>query len=142
MLNINSINQGIVIDHIKPGLGLKIFEFLNLANAEFTIALIINANSKKYGCKDIIKIENEVEVDLEMLGFLDPNITVNIIKNEVIVEKINLSLPKVVEKLVKCKNPRCITSEERNIVNRFVLIDKDKAIYKCDYCDHIYSWEG
>jgi len=142
MLNINSITQGIVIDHIKPGLGLKILEYLNLENADFTIALIINATSKKYGRKDIVKIENEVEIDLTMLGFIDPNMTVNIIENEVISEKINLSLPSVVEGIVKCKNPRCITSDEKNIIDKFVLIDKEKEIFKCDYCDQIYSWEG
>lgn len=142
MLRINSIAKGIVIDHIKPGLGLKIFEYLKLDNANFTVALIMNACSKKYGRKDIIKIENEIDIDLAMLGFIDPNITVDIIENEKITKKINLSLPGVVEGIIKCKNPRCITSDERDIVHKFVLIDRNKGTYKCEYCDHIYSWEG
>lgn len=142
MLRINSITKGIVIDHIKPGLGLKIFEYLKLDNANFTVALIMNASSKKYGRKDMIKIENAIDIDLNMLGFIDPNITINIIENEVITKKINLSLPIEVEGIIKCKNPRCITSEERDINHKFVLIDRNKGIYKCAYCDHIYSWEG
>ena len=141
MLRINSITKGIVIDHIKPGLGLKIFEYLKLNNANFTVALIMNASSKTYGRKDIIKIENAIDVDLNMLGFIDPNITINIIENETITKKINLSLPNNVEGIIKCKNPRCITSEERDIKHKFILIDRSKGIYKCEYCDHIYSWE-
>ncbi|MFA5576493.1 MAG: aspartate carbamoyltransferase regulatory subunit [Tissierellaceae bacterium] len=142
MLNINSITKGIVIDHIKPGYGIMIFEYLKLDKADFTVALIMNATSKKYGRKDIIKIENELDIDLAMLGFIDPNITVNIIENEKISEKINLSLPDRVESIIECKNPRCITSVERGITHKFVLIDEDKGIYKCEYCDQIYSWEG
>ncbi len=142
MLNINSIRQGIVIDHIKPGWGLKIFEYLKLADANFTVALIMNAKSNKYGLKDIIKIENEIDLDLAMLGFIDPNITVNIIQDENISEKINLSLPRLVKDIIQCKNPRCITSDAENIEHIFVLLDEDQGLYKCDYCDHIYSWEG
>ncbi len=141
MLNINSITQGIVIDHIKPGWGLKVFEYLKLSEANFTVALIMNASSQKFGCKDMIKIENELDVDLAMLGFIDPNITVNIIKNELIVEKINLSLPELVTGIIECKNPRCITREEKNIEQKFILIDPEEGLYKCDYCDHIHSWE-
>ena len=139
MLNITSISKGIVIDHIKPGVGLKIFEYLDLGSAEFTVALIINATSKKFGRKDIIKIENEIDIDLTALGFLDPNITVNVIENEVIVRKINITLPDRVENIIKCKNPICITAEERDLISKFVLIDKDKTMYKCEYCDQIYS---
>lgn len=142
MLRINSITKGIVIDHIKPGFGIKIFEYLGLDNAKFTVALIMNAQSNKYGRKDMIKIENVIDIDLAMLGFIDPNITVNIIENEVITEKINLSLPERVAGIIKCKNPRCITSEERDITHKFILINEEKGIYKCEYCDHIYSWEG
>lgn len=142
MLRINSITKGIVIDHIKAGWGLKIFDYLNLDKADFTVALIMNAISRKYGRKDMIKIENVIDLDLAMLGFIDPNITVNIIENEVITEKIKLSLPDRVQGIIKCKNPRCITSEERDITHKFQLINKEKGIYKCEYCDHIYSWEG
>ena len=105
---------------------------------DFTVALIMNAPSRKYGRKDLIKIENNIDLDLAMLGFIDPNITVNIIEDEKIVEKINLSLPEKVEGIIQCKNPRCITSSERNIVHRFVLIDEEKGIYKCEYCDQIF----
>lgn len=142
MLNINSISKGIVIDHIKPGYGIKIFEYLKLNKANFTVALIMNAISEKYGRKDIIKIENEIDIDLAMLGFMDANITVNIIENEVITEKINLSLPDRVEGIIECKNPRCVTSNERGIIHKFKLLDENKGSYKCEYCDQIYSWEG
>lgn len=142
MLTITSIRKGIVIDHIKPGYGIIIFKYLKLDKADFTVALIMNAKSSKLGCKDIIKIENEIDIDLAMLGFIDANITVNIIENEVITEKIKLSLPDRVEGIMKCKNPRCVTSEEKGIVHKFVLIDEEEGTYKCEYCDHIYSLEG
>lgn len=141
MLYIDSISKGIVIDHIKVGCGFSIFKHLELDKADFTVALIMNAPSRKFGKKDLIKIENNIDVDLAMLGFIDPNITVNIIENEKIVEKINLSLPERVEDIIECRNPRCVTSTERNISHRFVLINKKKGIYKCEYCDQIYSWE-
>jgi aspartate carbamoyltransferase regulatory subunit len=142
MLNITSIKKGLVIDHIRPGMGLKIFEYLKLGKADFTVALIMNATSKKMGKKDIIKIEDVIDVDFEMLGFLDANITVNVIEDEVITKKINLSLPERVQDIIRCKNPRCITTVERDITHKFVLLDNEKGIYKCEYCDHIYSWEG
>lgn len=142
MLSINSIRRGIVIDHIKPGYGFLIFQYLGLDKADFTVALIMNANSKKHGRKDMIKIENKIDLNLEMLGFMDANITVNIIENEEITEKINLSLPDRVEGIIECKNPRCITSSERGIIHKFTLVDKKTGIYKCEYCDQIYSREA
>jgi aspartate carbamoyltransferase regulatory subunit len=142
MLYIDSISKGIVIDHIKVGYGFSIFKYLGLDKADFTVALIMNAPSGKLGRKDLIKIENNIDIDLAMLGFIDPNITVNIIENEKIVEKINLSLPEKVEGIIQCKNPRCITSSERDIVHKFVLINEKSGTYKCEYCDQIYSWEG
>lgn len=141
MLNINSISKGIVIDHIDPGHGYYIFNILGLDKADFTVALIMNAVSKKHGRKDIIKIENVIDLDLKMLGFIDPNITVNIIEGEKITEKINLSLPDEVDNLIKCSNPRCITTVERSPKHSFVLIDRDEKKYRCKYCDQIYSWE-
>lgn len=141
MLNITSIKRGLVIDHIRPGMGLKIFEYFKLAQADYRVALIMNASSNKMGKKDIIKIEDVIDLDFTILGFLDANITVNVIKNEIITEKINLSLPERVEGVIECKNPRCITTVERTITHKFVLLDKSKGIYKCDYCDHIHSWE-
>ncbi|HOK63287.1 MAG TPA: aspartate carbamoyltransferase regulatory subunit [Soehngenia sp.] len=141
MLEITSIKKGIVIDHIKPGMGLKIFEYLKLDKADYTVALIMNASSKKYGRKDIIKIENTIDIDLNVLGFLDPNITVNLIENERIIDKIKLAMPEYVEDIIKCKNPRCITTVEREITHRFRLVDEQNSTYKCVYCDHIYKWE-
>ncbi|MEW8973455.1 MAG: aspartate carbamoyltransferase regulatory subunit [Tissierellaceae bacterium] len=141
MLNIDSISNGVVIDHIKPGIGYSIFRHLSLDKADFTVALIMNAPSKKYGRKDLIKIENNINIDLDVLGFIDPNITINIIQNGKIVEKINLSLPEKVERVIRCNNPRCITSIERDITHRFVLLDGEEGSYRCDYCDHIYTWE-
>lgn len=141
MLSVNSISKGIVIDHIKPGYGFLIFQHLKLDTANFTVALIMNATSIQDGRKDIIKIENEIDLDLAMLGFIDPNITVNIIENEIITQKISLTLPETVEGIIECKNPRCISTEERALVHKFVLIDKSEGVYKCDYCDHIYSRE-
>lgn len=142
MLNINSISRGIVIDHIKPGYGFIIFKHLGLDKANFTVALIMNATSGKHGRKDMIKIENVIDVDLAMLGFIDASITVNIIENEIITEKINLSLPDRVEAIIECKNPRCVTSSEKGIAHKFVLIDEETGAYKCEYCDQIYSWEA
>lgn len=142
MLYIDSISRGIVIDHIRAGYGFSIFKYLGLDKVDYTVALIINAPSKKYGRKDLIKIQNKIDLDLAMLGFIDPNITVNIIENEEIVEKINLSLPKKVVDIIRCKNPRCVTSTERDITHKFVLIDEDRGVYKCEYCEQIYSWEG
>lgn len=139
MLNITSISKGIVIDHIKPGVGLKIFEYLKLSEANFTVALIINATSPKYGRKDIIKIENNIDMDFTVLGYLDPNITINVIENERITEKINLSLPEKIEGIIECKNPRCITAEEREIVHKFTLVDLEEGTYRCEYCDHTHS---
>ncbi|MDO5716528.1 MAG: aspartate carbamoyltransferase regulatory subunit [Tissierellia bacterium] len=137
MLNINSIKKGIVIDHIHAGLGIKIFDYLGLREADYTVALIMNAQSKKFGKKDIIKIENVIDLDLSALGFLDPSITINIIDDEKIVKKINLKLPEQVKDVLKCKNPRCITSLERDIVHSFSLVDKHTGTYACDYCDHM-----
>ena len=142
MLRINCIGKGIVIDHIRPRYGMKIYEYLKLDEAKFTVALIMNAQSKKHGRKDMIKIENVIDIDLTMLGFIDSKMTVNIIENEVISHKINLSLPSRVEGIIECKNPRCVTSEEKGITHTFVLLDREREIYKCEYCDHIYSWEG
>jgi len=140
MLTINSINRGIVIDHIKAGYGIKIFNYLNLDKVNFSVALIKNASSTKYGKKDIIKVENEIDIDLTVLGLIDPNITINIIENEAIKEKIKLQLPKEVKNVLRCKNPRCITSIERNIMHKFILLDEKSGQYRCEYCDEIYTF--
>ena len=139
MLNIESIKDGIVIDHIKAGLGAKIFSWLGLDKAEYSVALIINAPSKEMGKKDIIKIDNIINIDYSILGFIDPNITVNIIKNETIAEKITLTLPEKIEGVIKCKNPRCITTTETYETQIFHLVDKEKGQYRCGYCDELTS---
>lgn len=141
MLNINSINTGIVIDHIRPGMGLYIFEYLELDKADYTVALIMNAKSKKFGSKDMIKIENVLDLNLDVLGFIDPTITVNLIENEIIKEKINLVAPEEIEGLIKCENPRCITSIENGMIHRFNRVHDGSNRYKCEYCDQIYKSE-
>ena len=138
-LTINSIKKGVVIDHIKAGHGTEIFNYLGLDKADFTVALIINAQSNKLGKKDIIKIEDEINIDFAILGLIDPNITVNIIKDEVISEKIKLKLPSMVEEAIKCKNPRCITSIENHVTHVFELVNEEKGIYGCQYCDDLYT---
>lgn len=139
MLTINSIKNGIVIDHIKSGQGIKIFNYLGLDKADYSVALIMNVESNKLGMKDIIKIENNLELDFTVLGFLDPNITIDKIQNETIIEKVKLKLPDKVENVVNCKNPRCITSIERNISHIFYLVDEESGEYRCKYCDEIYK---
>lgn len=141
MLTINSIKNGIVIDHIKAGFGIKIFKYLGLDKADFTVALIMNAESSKQCKKDIIKIENVIDIDYTMLGFIDPNITIDIIEDEVIKEKIKLELPEKIENVMKCKNPRCITTVERDIKHVFYLADEHKGEYRCIYCDELYNQE-
>ncbi|MGV8983384.1 aspartate carbamoyltransferase regulatory subunit [Clostridium sp.] len=137
MVTINSIKRGIVIDHIKAGVGIKIFKYLGLDNADYTVALIMNATSKKLGRKDIIKIENEIDIDYTVLGFIDPNITINIISGEEIENKVKLRLPDKIEHVIKCDNPRCITSVEQEILHSFYLADREKGEYRCIYCDEI-----
>lgn len=141
MLEITSLKKGIVIDHIHAGLGHKIFQMLKLDDQKVEVALIINAQSKKYGRKDIIKIENELDLNLDIIGLLDPHITVNIIEDGKISRKIHLSLPQHVSGPIKCSNPVCISVTERDVPGKFTLINADEAIYRCDYCDHFYNFE-
>ena len=138
-LTINSIVKGVVIDHIRAGQGINIFNHLGLNKADFTVALIVNATSKKLGRKDIIKIENEIDLDFTVLGLLDPNVTVNIITDEKISKKIKVKLPEKVEGALICKNPRCVTSIEKNITHVFILVDEKQGLYRCQYCDEVYS---
>lgn len=139
MLNVDTIKNGLVIDHICAGYGSKIFRWLGLEKANFTAALVMNVPSKTMGKKDIIKVDNIINIDFSMLGFIDPNITVNIIKDEKTIKKIKMSLPNSVENVIKCKNPRCITTTEHYIPQMFKLVDKEKALYRCEYCDAIYK---
>ena len=136
MLNISGLNEGIVIDHIQAGGAMKIYEYLNLEKLDCQVAIIKNARSSKMGKKDMIKVECPIDtLDLDILGFIDHNITVNIIKDNNIVEKKELHLPDQVVNVIKCKNPRCITSIEQELDQIFILADKSKEIYRCKYCD-------
>ncbi|MDW5300444.1 MAG: aspartate carbamoyltransferase regulatory subunit [Sedimentibacter sp.] len=138
-MNIDSVEKGLVIDHIQAGKAMQIYQYLNLDKMDCSVAIIKNAKSKKTGKKDIIKIEDNITMDFKVLGFIDPNITINVIDNGVIIKKIKLELPSVIENVVKCKNPRCITSVEQEIVHKFKLTDKEKKIYRCVYCDTAYE---
>jgi len=139
MLNIEEIKNGIVIDHIKAGLGIRIFNWLHLDKAPYTVAFVGNAVSSRSGKKDIIKIDNTISINLDVLGLIDPNITVNIIENERITKKIKLSLPDKVENVLICKNPRCISSTEKYIARVFYLENRENRTYRCEYCDEIIS---
>ena len=139
---VNSIERGIVIDHITAGTGNRILDYLKIDTKKNTVAFIMNATSKKHGRKDLIKIENVTDVDLTVLGLLDPNATVNIIENGKIVKKINLALPQTVTNVIKCKNPRCVTSVERNAPHIFHLMNAQTREYRCDYCDEIVSMKN
>lgn len=140
MLNISGISEGFVLDHIKAGMSLQIYHNLNLDELDCTVAIIKNAKSNKMGKKDIIKVECPVEsLDLDILGFIDHNITVNVIKGDKIVEKKELTLPKKVTNVIKCKNPRCITSIEQGLEQIFVLTDEKKEVYRCKYCEEKYD---
>lgn len=138
MLNVNTIKDGLVIDHISAGTGPKIFSWLGLDKANYSVALIMNVPSNLHGKKDIIKIDNIINIDYSVLGFIDPDITVNIIKDERIARKITVSLPERVENIIQCKNPRCVTTTENYIAQVFCLVDKKRAEYRCEYCDELY----
>lgn len=140
MLNVGQLNEGFVLDHIEAGKSMMIYNNLGLDKLDCQVAIIKNAKSNKMGKKDIIKIEGGLDlVDLDVLGFIDHNITVNIIKNGEIVEKKTLSLPQEITNIIHCKNPRCITSIEQELAHVFVLSDPEKQIYRCKYCEEKYN---
>ena len=134
-MNIDSIKNGIVIDHIKGGKSMDIYRFLELDDLDCSVAIIKNAHSKKMGKKDIIKIDTVMDVDLNILGFIDPNITVNVIKDGVRVDKYHPTLPETVKDVLKCRNPRCITSTEQDLPHIFRLTDPENKVYRCIYCE-------
>ena len=149
MLNVGALREGYVLDHIKAGKAMTIYHDLKLDKLDCTVAIIKNARSQKMGKKDIIKVECPIEdLDLDILGFIDHNITVNIIedskiveniiKDEKIVAKKELKLPKQVVNVIKCKNPRCITSIEQGLDQIFVLADEENEVYRCKYCEEKY----
>ena len=134
-MNIDSIKNGYVIDHIKAGKAMEIYEVLGLNNLDCQVAIISNAKSKKTGKKDIIKIDESIDLDFDKLGFLDPEVTVNIVKDDKIIEKRKIDLPEKIINVAKCKNPRCITSVEKNLDQIFILTDKINNVYRCKYCE-------
>ncbi len=138
-LNIGRISEGFVLDHIQAGKSMDIYKYLKLDKLDCCVAIIKNARSNKMGKKDIIKIECPIDIiDLDVLSFIDHNITVNIIERGEIVAKKQLKLPKEIKNVIKCRNPRCITSIEQELDQIFVLTDEDNEIYRCKYCEEKY----
>lgn len=138
-LTVGRITEGFVLDHIEAGKSMEIYKYLNLDKLDCCVAIIKNAKSNKLGKKDIMKIECPIDfMDLDILGFIDHNITVNIIKDAQIVDKMTLQLPKQIKNVIKCKNPRCITSIEQELAQIFVLTDPENETYRCKYCEERY----
>ena len=139
-LNVSSISEGFVLDHIQAGKSMDIYHYLRLDKLDCCVAIIKNARSNKMGKKDIMKIECPIDIiDLDILGFIDHNITINIIQNDKVVEKKRLELPKEITNVIKCKNPRCITSIKQELEHVFVLTDPEKEVYRCKYCEEKYD---
>lgn len=134
-MTIDSIINGIVLDHIQVGKSMEIYRVLELSKLDCSVAIIKNVTSKKAVQKDIIKIDSMIDINLDVLGYIDPGITVNIVKNGEIVEKRKLTLPDMVTGVIKCKNPRCITSVEQELPHVFRLTDREKGVYRCIYCE-------
>ena len=138
-MKIDAIHRGIVLDHIKAGRAMDIYRYLHLDELQCPVAIIKNARSEAMGLKDIIKIDDEIDIDLDVVGFVDPGTTVNIIKDGVVVEKKRLELPERLVNVIRCKNPRCITSIEQELPHIFYLADEEKEVYRCQYCEEKYS---
>ncbi len=139
MLNISGISEGYVIDHIKAGKSMDIYRHLKLDKFDGQVAIIKNATSNKMGKKDIIKIQTDKPLNLDLLGFIDDHITVNVVKDNKIIQKTKITLPEKVTNIIKCKNPRCITSIEQELPHVFRLTDPEKKVYRCIYCDEKYK---
>ncbi len=140
MLNVGKIDEGFVLDHIPAGKSMDIYRDLKLNDLDCTVAIIKNARSNKMGKKDIIKVQCPIDdMSMDILGFIDHSITVNVIQNGQIVEKRKLSLPKEIVNIIKCKNPRCITSIEQELPHVFILTDEERQIYRCKYCEEKYN---
>lgn len=139
-LNVGQISEGFVLDHIQAGRSMDIYKYLHLDKLDCCVAIIKNAKSSKMGKKDIMKIECPLDfIDLDVLGFIDHNITINIVKDDRVVDKKRLHLPKEIRNVIKCKNPRCITSIEQELDHVFVLTDEKNEIYRCKYCEQKYD---
>ncbi|MCQ2565748.1 MAG: aspartate carbamoyltransferase regulatory subunit [Clostridia bacterium] len=134
-MNIDGVRNGIVLDHISAGKSMKIYELLGLDKVKSCVAIIQNVKSEKYGFKDIIKVDEVIDLDFDVLGYVDSNITVNIVKDGKLEKKHHMALPEHLKGVIQCKNPRCITSVEQEIVHEFRLVDREKGVYRCIYCD-------
>ena len=134
-MNIDSIKNGVVIDHIMAGKGMQLYDLLNLDSLDASVAIIKNVQSKRLGKKDIIKIDADIDLDTDVIGYVDPEATVNLIKNGELVEKKSINLPKTLTNVIKCRNPRCITSTEQELDQVFNLVDEKNKIYRCIYCE-------
>lgn len=134
-MNIDSIKNGIVIDHITVGKGMKLYDLLKLGELDCSVAIIKNVSSRKMGKKDIIKIDADIPVDFDVIGYVDPSATVNFIKEGKLMEKRSIDMPERLEGVIKCKNPRCITSTEQELKHVFRLTDKENSVYRCIYCE-------
>ena len=135
MLNISGIHEGFVLDHIKAGMCMQIYNDLKLDKLDCTVAIIKNVNRAKMGKKDIIKIDADIPVSFDVIGYVDPGVTVNIIRDGMLFEKRTIDIPETLVNVIKCKNPRCITSVEQEIDHIFKLRDRENIIYRCIYCD-------
>lgn len=141
MLKVTKISQGIVIDHIRTGNGLKIFNKLRLDKLNTPVVLLMNVDSNVLGKKDIIKIQNYTDINIDVLGLIDQNATVNIIKNGKIISKTKVEIPRKVKGLFQCKNPRCITTIDDYAVSEFTLVSDDKLLYRCNYCEEVTEYK-
>lgn len=134
-MKIDSIKNGIVIDHITAGKGMELYKLLKLDQLNCSVAIIQRVGSNKMGCKDIIKIDADIDLDMKILGYVDPGVTIDIIKDEILVEKRSIDLPVELRNVIFCKNPRCITTTEQELPHVFRLTDKEKRVYRCIYCE-------
>ena len=134
-MNIDAIKNGIVIDHITPGRGMELYHLLSIEELDCTVALIKNVGSRKMGKKDIIKIDADIDLNMDIIGYVDPDVTVNVIRNGNIVEKKQIALPARLTNVIYCKNPRCITSTEQELPHIFRLTDPERRVYRCLYCE-------
>ena len=134
-MNIDAIQNGIVLDHITAGLGMKLYDLLGLEKLNCSVAIIKNVHSKKQGKKDMIKIDEEIPVNLDVIGYVDPGVIVNIIRDGQLVEKRSIEMPETLTNVIFCKNPRCITSVEQELDHVFRLTDRVNKVYRCLYCE-------
>lgn len=134
-MNVDGITNGIVMDHIKAGMSMEIYKLLELDELDCCVAILKNVNSRKYGKKDIIKIATEIDIDLDILGYIDPHITINIVRDGHLTEKKHVALPQELKNVIECKNPRCITTTEQEIDQIFLLVDPKTRSYRCAYCE-------